>query len=282
MEPLKDYHLIAPDLMGMGDSDKLNEMEGYLFESQAAYLDSFIDCAVPADKKVVLVVHDWGSALGYHWAYRHQDRVQAIAYMEGSSGAKNFADLDPASQQFFGALRSEAGETMILEQNMFIEQILPGQIIRNLTTEEMDVYRAPYLEAGESRRPILTWAREVPLDGIPANVFEIVETFFDWMDTNEIPKLFVNAEPGSLLSGENREIVRQWKNQTEVTVAGLHFIQEDSPEEIADAIADWLPKVLSSPEEDMATDASGAFANHSMPFVYIALVWIMLIRKAIW
>ncbi|MCL1599226.1 MAG: haloalkane dehalogenase, partial [Actinomycetia bacterium] len=139
----------------------------------------------------------------------------------------------------FQAMRSNAGEELVLEKNIFVERILPASIMRELTDEEMTTYRAPYLEPGESRRPTLTWPRQIPVDGEPADVARVVEAYGSWMAENDLPKLFINAEPGSILTGGQRDFARTWPNQTEVTVPGIHFIQEDSPDEIGLAISAW-------------------------------------------
>ena len=234
------YRCIAPDLIGMGDSDKLPDSGpgSYTFVEHREYLDVLLDSLDLGDR-VTLVIHDWGSGLGFDWANRNRDRVVAIAYMEAIVQPVAWADWPEAATSIFEALRSDAGETIVLDKNVFVERILPSSVIRDLTTEEMDVYRAPYLVPGESRRPTLTWPRQIPIDGEPLDTFEIVKSYGSWMAANDLPKLFVNADPGMILTGPQREFCRSWKNQTEVTVPGLHFIQEDSPAEIGEAIAAW-------------------------------------------
>ncbi|MGA2409925.1 MAG: haloalkane dehalogenase [Candidatus Binataceae bacterium] len=228
---------LAPDLIGMGDSGK--EPNGnYRFVDHARYLDGWFK-ALGLDRNVTLVLHDWGSALGFHWAFRHQASVRAIAYMEAIVRPVTMDEWPMASQRIFEGLRSGAGDAMVLEKNIFVERILPGSVIRKLTAEEMVAYRKPYLEAGESRRPTLTWPRQIPIDGVPADVTAIVAAYADWLAQSDLPKLFVNAEPGAILTGNQREFCRRWPNQTEVTVKGSHFIQEDSPHAIGEAIAQW-------------------------------------------
>jgi haloalkane dehalogenase len=242
MPHLKDMgRCLAPDLIGMGDSDKLDGSgpDSYRFVDHRRYLDAVLEDLGVTDR-VVFVIHDWGSALGFDWANRHRDRVRGIAYMEGIVRPVTWADWPDAARQVFQGFRSPAGEGMVLENNVFVERVLPGSIIRKLTEEEMTVYRRPFLNPGEDRRPTLTWPRQIPIEGDPADVTEIVQAYADWMAENDLPKLFINAEPGAILTGVQREFCRSWKNQQEVTVKGSHFIQEDSPDEISQAIAEWL------------------------------------------
>ncbi len=231
---------IAPDLIGMGDSDKLEPSgpERYTFREHRRFLDAFLE-AMDVTSNVTLVVHDWGSALGFDWANRHRNAVEGIAYMEGIVRPLQWDEWNPDARRIFEGFRSEAGEEMILKKNLFVEAVLPGSILRKLTQEEMAVYRRPFAEEGEDRRPTLSWPRQIPLDGEPENVVEIVDDYARWMAENELPKLFVNADPGAILPGAQREFCRGWKNQSEVTVKGSHFIQEDSPHEIGQAIAKW-------------------------------------------
>jgi haloalkane dehalogenase len=236
--------LIAPDLIGMGDSDKL-EPSGpgsYRFVEHRAYLDDLL-AELGVASNVTFVVHDWGSALGFDWAARHRDAVKGIAYMEAIVRPVTWDDWPPPVRQVFQAFRSPAGEKMVLEQNVFVEQILPGAVLRKLSAEEMAVYRRPYLDPGEARRPTLTWPREIPLEGEPADVVEIVRGYGEWLAESDLPKLFVNAEPGAILRGSQRDFCRGWPNQDEVTVKGSHFIQEDSPEEIGRAVSAWLRRI---------------------------------------
>jgi len=191
-------------------------------------------------ENVTFVIHDWGSALGFDWANRHRDAVKGIAYMEAIVRPLTWATWPDAARQLFQGFRSEAGEGMVLEKNVFVEAVLPGSVVRGLTDAEMAVYRRPYTDAGEGRRPTLTWPRQIPIEGEPADVTEIVSSYADWLAGSDLPKLFVNADPGAILIGEQREFCRSWPNQTEVTVSGTHFIQEDSPEEIGGAVAGWL------------------------------------------
>ncbi|MDH4316691.1 MAG: haloalkane dehalogenase, partial [Gammaproteobacteria bacterium] len=193
--------------------------------------------------RVTLVIHDWGSALGFDWAFQHPQNVLGIAYMEGVVRPVSWEEWPEAVRGLFQGFRSPAGETMVLEKNVFVERVLPGSVLRGLSEEEMAVYRRPFETAGEDRRPTLTWPRQIPIDGEPQDVRKIVEDYAAWLTDCELPKLFVNAEPGAILIGAQREFCRTWKNQTEVTVAGSHFIQEDSPHEIGQAIAGWRRKL---------------------------------------
>ena len=232
---------IAPDLIGMGDSDKLDGAGpgSYRFVEHRRYLDGLLE-SLGVDSNVTLVIHDWGSALGFDWANRHREAVKGIAYMEAIVRPVSWEEWPEEAKPIFQALRSPAGDEMVLEKNLFVERILPGSVLRELEPEEMAVYRRPYAEAGESRRPTLTWPREIPLAGEPADVVEIVQSYADWLPGSPFPKLFVNAEPGAILTGPQRDFCRTFANQKEVTVPGSHFLQEDSPDEIGRSIATWL------------------------------------------
>ena len=239
-----EYRCIAPDLIGMGDSDKLTPSgpDRYTFYEHRDFLDAFIEALALRDS-VILVVHDWGSALGFDWARRHPDRVRGIAYMEAIVGVRSWDDFPPPARALFQAYRSEEGERLILEENRFIERNLPLSILRKLTPEEHDEYRRPFREPGESRRPTLSWPRQLPIEGEPENICAEVARYVTFLAETSIPKLFVNAEPGRLLTGDLRDACRRWPNQTEVTVRGLHFVQEDSPDEIAAAIQRWAGRL---------------------------------------
>jgi haloalkane dehalogenase len=231
---------IAPDLLGMGDSQKLEDSgpTSYRFVDHRRHLDDLLERLAVVDR-VTLVVHDWGSALGFDWANRHRDAMKGIAYMEALVMPVTWSMWPEAARNIFRAFRSPAGEEIVLTKNVFVERVLPSSVLRTLADEEMDEYRRPYVTAGESRRPTLTWPREIPIDGEPADVHQIVADYAAWLATSDVPKLFVNADPGSILTGAPREFCRTWVNQTEVTVPGLHFIQEDSPDLIGEAIAQW-------------------------------------------
>ena len=241
LEPLG--RCIAPDLIGMGDSDKLPDSgpNSYRFVEHRRYLDALLE-ALDVRDRVTLVVHDWGSALGFDWAKRHPGAVQGIAFMEAivaPQGADHWDNMGMRSA--LQALRSEAGEAMVIENNYFIEEILPNAILRKLSEEEMAEYRRPFAEPGEGRRPTLTWPRQIPIAGVPADVHAIATEYADWLGKSNVPKLFLKAEPGAILSNDTLvNLVRRWPALTEMTVAGIHFVQEDSPNEIGRAIADWM------------------------------------------
>ena len=242
MPELASYgRCIAVDLIGMGDSDKLDRPgpDSYRYVEHRDYLFAAWQQLGVTDN-VTFAIHDWGSALGFDWACQHPDKVRGIAYMESIVRPLSWEEWPEAIRPLFEGFRSEAGETMVLEKNVFVERVLPGSVLRRLTEDEMAVYRRPFENEGETRRPTLTWPREIPLDGEPADVHEIVARYADWLRNSAVPKLFINAEPGAILTGPQREFCRDFPNQTEVTVAGSHFIQEDSPLEIAAAIREWL------------------------------------------
>ncbi len=228
---------LAPDLIGMGESGKTAD-GSYRFVDHARYLDAWLDAVVPSER-LTLVGHDWGSALAFHWAFRHPGRVKGIAYMEAIVRPLTWEEWPAGARNIFQGMRSPAGEEICLERNLFVERILPASVLRGLTEAEMNVYRRPYSEAGESRRPTLTWPRQIPIEGEPPDVVEIAAQYSRWLAASDLPKLFINADPGSILTGAQREFCRSWPNQREVTVKGSHFIQEDSPAEIGGAIADW-------------------------------------------
>lgn len=233
---------IAPDLIGMGDSDKLPDSGpgSYRFVEHRRYLDALLE-ALGVHERVTLVIHDWGSALGFDWANRHREAVRGIAFMEAIVAPLGHDDWGKSFGQALAALRSEAGEGMVLRDNFFVEKMLPGTILRTLSAEEMAEYRRPFAEPGEGRRPTLTWPRQVPIDGEPADVTAIVKAYADWLATSSVPKLFLKAEPGAILANDMLvNFVRQWPALTEKTVAGVHFVQEDSPGEIGCAIAGWM------------------------------------------
>lgn len=232
---------IAPDLIGMGDSSKLEPSgpDRYTFVEHRKYLDALLE-AIGVTDNVTLVIHDWGSALGFDWANRHRNAVRGIAYMEAVVRPLTWDAFPDDARNVFQAFRSGGGEEMVLQKNIFVERVLPSAVMRDMTDAEMAAYRAPFIEAGEDRRPTLTWPRQIPIEGEPPEVCQIVEDFGAWLSECDVPKLFINAEPGSLLVGPQREFCRSWPNQTEVTVKGTHFVQEDSPDEIGAAVAAFV------------------------------------------
>ena len=232
--------VIAPDLIGQGDSEKLPASEGadrYSFEVAYEYLDGLLH-EIGAVQNVTLVIHDWGSGLGFHWARLNPNSVKGIAYMEAIVMPMTWDDWPESARGIFQGFRSPKGESLVLDRNMFVEAVLPSSVIRDLSEEEMDTYRAPF-DTPDNRQPTLNWPRQIPIEGEPAHMVELVEAYGTFMAGSDIPKLFINADPGSILVGKQREFCRGWPNQVEVTVRGLHFLQEDSPQEIGQAIATW-------------------------------------------
>jgi haloalkane dehalogenase len=239
--------LIACDLIGMGASDKLDDSgpDRYHYAEQRDYLFTLWD-ELDLGDRVILVLHDWGSALGFDWANQHRDRVAGIAYMEAVAMSIDWSDFPGPMRSVFQGFRSPDGESMVLEQNVFVEGVLPASVKRQLTDEEMDHYRAPFRNPGEDRRPTLTWPRNIPIEGEPADVVATVEEYGKWLSQSDVPKLFVKGEPGALIRGRALDFVRTWPNQTEVAVPGVHFLQEDSPNEIGAAVASFVRAVRAS------------------------------------
>jgi haloalkane dehalogenase len=240
-ELVESGRVIAPDLIGQGDSEKLPASDGaerYSLEVAYSYVEGLLE-TIGANNNVTLVIHDWGSGIGFLWAMRHAAALKGVAYMEGIVKPVSWADWPEGAVGIFKGFRSEKGEDLILNRNMFIEGVLPTSVIRTLTETEMDAYRAPHLES-DDRQPLLNWPRQIPIEGEPEDVVALVNEYGAFMAGSNIPKLFINADPGSILVGQQREFCRSWPNQQEVTVKGLHFIQEDSPVEIGQAVASWL------------------------------------------
>jgi haloalkane dehalogenase len=239
--------LIACDLIGMGGSDKLDDSgpDRYHYAEQRDFLFTLWD-ELDLGDRVILVLHDWGSALGFDWANQHRDRVAGIAYMEAVTMPIDWSDFPGPMRGVFQGFRSPEGESMVLEQNVFVEGVLPGSVKRQLTDEEMDHYRAPFRTAGEDRRPTLSWPRNIPIEGEPADVVATVEEYGRWLSQSDVPKLFIKGEPGALIRGRALDFVRTWPNQTEVSVPGVHFLQEDSPDEIGAAVASFVRAVRAS------------------------------------
>ena len=236
--------VLAPDLIGMGESGP-NPSGSYHFLDHYRYLDAWIEAA-DVGSNIILVIHDWGSGLGFHWANEHRDRVQAIVYMEAIVRPVTWDEWPDAATGIFQGMRSPKGEELILDRNFFVERILPSSILRKLSEEEMDRYRAPFTEPGEGRRPTLTWPREIPIGGEPAHMVEIVQNYADWLSgSSDLPKLFIDADPGIILTGPQRDFCRSWPNQQEIKVKGLHFVQEDSPHQIGKATAKFVEELRS-------------------------------------
>ena len=228
----------------MGDSEKITNSghNSYNYFEHRDFLFSLLE-DLNLGNKVVFVIHDWGSALGFDWSFQNQERVQGIAYMEGMVKPVTWDEWPENATKVFQGFRSEAGESMVLDKNIFVEKVLPSSIIRELSNEEMNEYRRPFLNAGEDRRPTLSWPRQIPIQGEPQEVVEVVENYSNWLSSSDLPKLFINADPGSILTGKQREFCRSWPNQDEVTVKGTHFIQEDSPDEIGKAVSNFVSKL---------------------------------------
>ena len=240
-ELVESGRVIVPDLIGQGDSEKLPASEGperYSLEVAYSYVDGLLE-SIGANENVTLVIHDWGTGVGFLWAMRHPAAVKGVAYMEGIVKPVSWSDWPESAVGIFKGFRSDKGEDLILNRNMFIEGVLPSSVIRPLSNTEMDAYRAPHLET-DDRQPLLNWPRQIPIEGEPKDIVALVNEYGAFMAASEIPKLFINADPGSILVGAQREFCRSWPNQQEVTVKGLHFIQEDSPVEIGQAVANWL------------------------------------------
>lgn len=231
---------IAPDLIGMGDSAKIGTgPDAYRFETHAEYLEAFLE-VLGIDSNVTLVGHDWGGALLFDWGRKNPEAVRGVAFMETILTTVTWDDLPEAARGIFQGMRSGAGEEIVLTKNVFVERILPGSVLEPISEEDMAVYRKPYLQPGESRRPTLTWPREIPIDGEPADMVRVVQANEAWLSGAGVPKLFIDVQPGSIVGDRVRELVRSWPNLTEVTVRGSHFVQEDSGPEIGSAVANWL------------------------------------------
>jgi len=193
--------------------------------------------ALIGDQRVTLVLHDWGSASGFHSARLHPQQVRGIAYMAGIvMPLPGWDDRPQKARGVFQGFRSPKGQDLVLKRNLFIEGVLPRSILRKPSDEEMAVHRAPFTRQ-EDGQPMLNWPRQIPTVGEPPSVVALVQQCADWLSASNVTKLFVNAEPGSILVGAQREFCRSWPNQQETTVPGLHFIQEDSGMAIGQAVA---------------------------------------------
>ena len=233
--------IVIPDLIGMGDSDKLEGVDnpGYKYHGQYSYLTALMD-ELDLGNNIHLIIHDWGSAMGFQFARENKDRIKSITYMEAIVMPLTWDQWPDPATKIFGLFRSEAGEELVLEKNFFVERILLADSSTGYTEEEKSEYIRPFINPGEDRRPTLTWPRQIPLDGEPSEVVEEVRLNAEFHKESDIPKLFINADPGSILIGDQREFAKSWKNQTEITVKGNHFIQEDSSEEIGAALRNFV------------------------------------------
>jgi haloalkane dehalogenase len=232
---------LAPDMPGMGASGKIPS-GSYRFTDVLPYMDAWFEAVGPIND-AVLVLHDWGGGYGFDWARRNESRVAGIVYMETTVTPRKWEDFEGLRRDAFEAMRAPGkGEKMVLEANMFIEKLLPGLIIRTLSDTEMNAYRAPFPEPAD-RQPLLDFPRQVPIDGEPPESVELIETIGEWAAESDVPKLLISAEPGGNMDARQLAFCRQWPNQEEVTVKGKHFIQEDSPHEIGEAIAAFVGKV---------------------------------------
>ncbi|PRY44382.1 haloalkane dehalogenase [Geodermatophilus tzadiensis] len=232
---------IAPDLVGMGESGKLPApgRGTYSYATHAAHLDDFLE-AVGVRRRVTFVLHDWGSALGFDWASRHPEAVRGVAFTEAIVGPFTWADWPADARRIFRTMRGDDGEAVVLDKNVFVERILPASVLRGLDPEAHERYREPFRER-EDRWPTLEWPRQLPIENVPPRVRDVVSRYGHWLRTSAVPKLFLDADPGSILVGRQRALVRKWPSLTEVTVPGSHFVPEDSPHEIGRALADWIP-----------------------------------------
>ncbi|MFQ5662797.1 MAG: haloalkane dehalogenase [Terriglobia bacterium] len=229
---------LAPDLIGMGKSDK-PALE-YRFFDHVKYIEGFINKLEL--KNLTLVVHDWGSALGFHYAARHQDHIKAMAFMEAILLPAPGWEVFPENfTGIFQAFRTpEVGWDLIVNKNMFVERILPAAVVRGLTDEEMNHYREPFKQP-ESRKPLWRWPNEIPIAGEPADVVTAVAAYSDKLRQSEWPKLLFHASPGAILRAAMVEWCRaNLKNLKTVDVGeGIHFLQEDHPHRIGAELASW-------------------------------------------
>jgi haloalkane dehalogenase len=236
--------IIVPDLIGMGDSEKLEGIDNpdYQYHGQYKYLSTLLDSLDLGDK-INLVIHDWGSAMGFQYARENSDRIKSITFMEAIVMPLSWDQWPENARNIFQLMRSEAGEEIVLEKNIFVERILLNDSANGFTDEERNEYIRPFKNPGEDRRPTLTWPRQIPIDGSPQAVIDEVTKNGEFHKDSKIPKLFINADPGSILIGEQRDFVRSWTNLRELTVKGNHFIQEHSPKEIGEALKNFLTSI---------------------------------------
>ncbi len=242
VEPLA--RCIAVDNIGQGDSAKLDDSGpgSYRLREHQRYIDGFLEQVDPGDR-VTLMMHDWGVQLGLGWGNRNRHRLKGIAHMQGLMGNLNWDFWNQEVSAVMKRLRTDDGEDLVLNQNLFVEKVLPAMVIRDLPAEVWDEYRRPYRNPGEDRRPSLTWPREIPVEGEPADVLSVIENNNRWLAGSPIPKLYIHVRPETVIKGHVLEHVRSFPHQTEVSVQGLHYVQEDSPHEIGAALADWYRRL---------------------------------------
>ena len=236
--------IIVPDLIGMGDSEKLEGIDNpdYKYHGQYKYLSALLD-SLDLGGEINLVIHDWGSAMGFQYARENPDRIKSITFMEAIVMPLTWDQWPENARNIFQLMRSEAGEEIVLEKNVFVERILLNDSANGFSDDEKAEYIRPFKNPGEDRRPTLTWPRQIPIDGSPKAVIDEVTKNGEFHKNSGIPKLFINADPGSILVGDQREFVRSWNNLKEVTVKGNHFIQEHSPKEIGDALKNFIESI---------------------------------------
>mgnify|MGYP001157363536 FL=1 len=236
--------IVVPDLIGMGDSEKLEGIDNpdYTYHGQYKYLSNLLD-SLDLGNEINLVIHDWGSAMGFQYARENPSRIKSISFMEAIVMPMTWDDWPEIARNIFQLMRSEAGEEIVLEKNIFVERILFNDSEKGLSDEAKKEYIRPFKNAGEDRRPTLTWPRQIPIDGSPEAVIDEVTKNGEFHKNSDIPKLFINADPGTILIGKQREFVRSWTNLKEVTVKGNHFVQEDSPHEIGEALKVFIETI---------------------------------------
>lgn len=238
------YRAIAFDLIGMGKSDKPDI--AYTYQDHKRYVDGFIEKL--GLRNITFVIHDWGSVLGFDYSVHHENNVRGIAFMEALVPPAMPSPNPSSPTSSIGQFRTpELGEKLVLGENAFVEKVIPAGVIRQLTQEEMNVYRAPY-PTPASRKPTLVWPRELPIQGTPARNVEVVNAIGAWMKTTPIPMLHLWGRPGALNSERVAvEFVKRVRNIQSTFVGPCrHYLQEDQPEMIGRAVADWRRRLRSA------------------------------------